>query len=151
MKKSISNQETPSLKFSHQIRVRFNEVDSLNIVWHGHYVKYFEDGREAFGREFGLTYLDAKNHGFATPIVKTSLEHLLPLRYGEVATIETTYLNSRAAKLMFSYRIKNEQGQTVCTGETTQVFTSFKTSDMALNLPEFYRVWKQKYGLHHAQ
>lgn len=149
MKKSIINQETSSLKFSHQIRVRFNEVDSLNIVWHGHYIKYFEDGREAFGREFGLTYLDAKNHGFATPIVKTSLEHQLPLRYGEVATIETTYINSRAAKLMFSYAIINEQGQTVCTGETTQVFTNFESSNMALNLPDFYKVWKQKHGLLH--
>ncbi|OBX26664.1 acyl-CoA thioester hydrolase [Gelidibacter algens] len=150
MKKTITDQEASLLKSSHQIRVRFNEVDSLNIVWHGHYIKYFEDGREAFGREFGLTYLDAKNHGFATPIVKTSLEHQLPLRYGEVATIETTYINSRAAKLMFSYIIKNDQGQTVCTGETTQVFTNFESSNMALNLPDFYKVWKQKHGLLHA-
>lgn len=141
------NQEASQLQFTHQIRVRFNEVDSLNIVWHGNYLKYFEDGREAFGREFGLTYLDAKNHGFATPIVKSSLEHQLPLRYGDVATIETTYLNTRAAKLMFGYCIKNEQGQTVCTGETTQVFTNFETNTMALNLPDFFRIWKQKHGL----
>jgi len=147
MKKSISNQEESNLKFSHQIRVRFNEVDSLGIVWHGHYVKYFEEGREAFGRKFGLTYLDAKHHGYATPIVKTVLEHQLPLRYGEIANIETTYVNTRAAKLMFSYNIKNEEGKTVCTGETIQVFTSFETSDMALNLPEFYRNWKEKHGL----
>lgn len=143
------NQEKSSLKSSHHIRVRFNEVDSLNIVWHGHYVKYFEDGREAFGREFGLTYLDAKDHGFATPIVKTTLEHQLPLRYGDVAIIETTYINSRAAKLMFSYIIKNKEGQTVCTGGTTQVFTSFETGEMALNLPDFYRSWKEKYALLH--
>ncbi|MBJ7879549.1 acyl-CoA thioesterase [Gelidibacter salicanalis] len=148
MKKS-EKQENSSLKISHQIRVRFSEVDSLNIVWHGHYVKYFEEGREAFGRAFELTYLDAKTHGYATPIVKTVLEHQLPLRYGEVATVETTYLNSRAAKLMFAYRITNEKGQTVCTGETTQVFTNFDTSDMALNLPEFYKSWKEKHALLH--
>lgn len=145
----ISNQKEFSLKFTHETRVRFNEVDSLGIVWHGHYIKYFEDGREAFGREFGLTYLDVNNHGFATPIVKMSSEHQLPLRYGDVATIEATYLNSRAAKLMFSYHIKNEAGQTVCTGETTQVFTNFKTGEMALNLPDFYKLWKEKHGLLH--
>ena len=147
MKKSMSNQYTSSLKFEHQIRVRFNEVDSLNIVWHGHYIKYFEEGREAFGRAFGLTYLDIKNHGYATPIVKTTLEHQLPLRYGEVATVETTFINSRASKLVFSYNIKNEEGQTVCTGETTQVFTNFDTSDMALYPPDFYKAWKKKHGL----
>ncbi|MEO5787870.1 MAG: acyl-CoA thioesterase [Gelidibacter sp.] len=144
-----SDQPESSLKSTHQIRVRFNEVDSLGIVWHGHYIKYFEDGREAFGREFGLTYLDVESHGFAAPIVKMSSEHQLPLRYGEVAIIETTYINSRAAKLIFSYLIKNEAGQTVCTGETTQVFTNFKTGVMSLNLPDFYRSWKEKHGLQH--
>ncbi len=28
-----------SLKAKTEIKVRFNEVDSLRIVWHGHYVK----------------------------------------------------------------------------------------------------------------
>jgi len=32
-----------------KIQVRFNEADPLGIVWHGHYIRYFEDGREAFG------------------------------------------------------------------------------------------------------
>ncbi len=41
-----------------EILVRFNEADPLGIVWHGHYVRYFEDGREAFGNKYGLRYLD---------------------------------------------------------------------------------------------
>ena len=41
------------------LRVRFSEVDSMQIVWHGEYVRYFEDGREACGRECaGLGYMD---------------------------------------------------------------------------------------------
>ena len=31
-----------------EIIVRFSEVDSMRIVWHGNYLKYFEDGRESF-------------------------------------------------------------------------------------------------------
>ena len=31
------------------LRVRFSEVDSMEVVWHGEYVRYMEDGREAFG------------------------------------------------------------------------------------------------------
>ena len=45
------------LKSSTTIRVRFNEVDSMNITWHGHYVTFFEDAREAFGKEYNLDYL----------------------------------------------------------------------------------------------
>src|SRR5690606_17666498 len=81
-----------SLSFTEKIRVRFNETDPLGIVWHGYYIAYFEDGREAFGRHFGISYLEIKNQGYTTPIVKSVCEHKLPLRYGEVATIETTFI-----------------------------------------------------------
>ena len=76
-KKDLENRAL--LKVSHKIRVRFNETDPLGIVWHGYYLHYFEDGREAFGRKFGISYLDIKKHGFAAPIIKTNTDHKLPL------------------------------------------------------------------------
>lgn len=94
-----SKQKTSHLTHKHTIRVRFSEVDSLQIVWHGHYIKYFEEGREAFGRALGLSYLEVKEEGYATPIVNTNTSHKLPLRYGDVATIETTYINPEAPKV----------------------------------------------------
>ena len=52
-----------------EINVRFNEADPLGIVWHGHYIRYFEDGREAFGNEHGIGYLDFYKQGLIIPIV----------------------------------------------------------------------------------
>lgn len=37
-----------NLSVSEKVRIRFNETDPLGIVWHGNYIVYFEDGREAF-------------------------------------------------------------------------------------------------------
>lgn len=126
--------------------VRFNECDPLGIVWHGHYIVYFEDGREAFGREHGMTYLDVQRNGFATPIVKTSTEHLLPLKYGETFRVETEFVNSNSAKLTFTYRIFNGENQLVCTGETVQVFIDDNGSLQLYN-PDFFQQWKDKMGL----
>ncbi len=136
-----------TLTTTHQISVRFSEVDSLGIVWHGHYISYFEEARETFGKQFGISYLDIKKEGFAVPIVKTATEHLRPLKYGEVMTVETTFINTRAAKIIFNYLIKNEVGDLVCKGETTQVFTSVDTGDMSLSNPEFFKEWKKKHHL----
>lgn len=133
------------LTVNHQIRVRFNETDPLGIVWHGYYLHYFEDGREAFGRQFGLSYLDVKNKGFATPIIKTTTEHKHPLVYGDLATVETTFVNNPAAKLIFRYVIKNEANVVVCVGETVQVFTDINTGILAI--PQFFKDWKQVNGL----
>ena len=58
------------LKSIVEIPIKFSEVDSLRVVWHGNYVRYFEDGREAFGRQYGLGYLDIfENGNLAVPIV----------------------------------------------------------------------------------
>ena len=131
-----------------QVRVRFVETDPLGIVWHGNYIQYFEDGREAFGRHHGISYLDQKEFGYATPIVKSKTDHKLPLRYGDVATIKTIYVDSPAAKMIFRYEIYNQDNHLVCTGETVQVFVeNVGEGDLSLNIPEFFLAWKQKVGL----
>ncbi|MEO6347270.1 MAG: acyl-CoA thioesterase [Aquaticitalea sp.] len=135
------------LKHIHKITVRFNEVDSMGIVWHGHYISYFEEGREAFGKKYDISYLDILAEGFALPIVKTSTEHVLSLKYGDTITVETTFKNSRAAKMVFNYVIKNDQNQVVCKGETAQVFILISTKEMAFSNPEFFKIWKGKHNL----
>ena len=141
--RSKTNKE---ITYTSEIRVRFVETDPLGIVWHGNYIQYFEDGREAFGRHHGISYLDQKDHNFSTPIVKSSSEHKLPLRYGDVATVKTIYIDSRAAKMVFRYEIFNPEGQLVCTGETIQVFVELG-GEMSLTIPDFFLDWKRKVGL----
>jgi len=136
----------PELSFTSEVRVRFAETDPLGIVWHGNYIQYFEDGREAFGRHHGISYLDQKEHNFSTPIVESKCEHKLPLTYGDVATIKTTYIDSEAAKMVFKYEISNPEGQVVCTGKTVQVFVELG-GELSLVIPEFFKQWKQKVGL----
>lgn len=55
------------------IKVRFSEIDSMQIVWHGEYVRYFEDGREAFGKRYGLDYMSIYREGYVVPIVRPDL------------------------------------------------------------------------------
>jgi acyl-CoA thioester hydrolase len=138
--------EIPRLTVSHEIRVRFNETDPLGIVWHGNYITYFEDGREAFGREHGISYLEVFESGYSTPIVKSSCEHKLSLRYGDVARIETVFLDSPAAKIVFRYTIYDTNDEVACTGETVQVFLD-KNGELQLSNPPFYAQWKHKMGL----
>ena len=134
-----------SISFESEIRVRFNETDPLGIVWHGNYITYFEDGREAFGRAHGISYLDVKSNGFATPIVKSNCEHKLPLKYGEIAKIKTTFVDTLAAKMIFRYEIFNPDGKIVCTGETTQVFVD-DDGELSITFPKFFEDWKRKIG-----
>ncbi len=129
-------------------RVRFSEVDSLRIVWHGHYLKYFEDGRDAWGAQYGLDFLTVyENYSLLAPLVKTNLEFKYPLRYNEIGLIETTFVNTQAAKVIFRYRIFDQHRQQLkVEGQTVQVFMD-TDHVLQLNTPLFFEAWKRKHGL----
>jgi acyl-CoA thioester hydrolase len=128
--------------------IRFSETDAMGVVWHGNYLKYFEDGREAFGREYGLEYLDMYNHGYFTPIVKSEINHKSPIDYGHRAKIITTLIPSRAAKIIFEYKIINlSTGMVSAVGTTMQVFLLAETRALEINIPEFYLEWENKIGI----
>ncbi len=133
------------LKHTTRFRVRFNETDPLGIVWHGHYITYFEDGREAFGEAFGISYRHIQNNGFLAPVVKCTCEYKSPLRYGDWADVETVFIDSPAAKMTFRYTILSDN-RIVATGETTQVFTDVH-GELILTNPPFFMDWKAKHGL----
>ena len=129
-----------------EISVRFNEADPLGIVWHGHYIRYFEDGREAFGGKYGLGYLDFYKQGFIVPIVSINCNYKRSLRYGERVVVETKYIPCDAAKMKFDYRLYNAgSGELVATGNSVQVFLSRDTSLLQLTNPPFFENWKSKY------
>lgn len=128
------------------IKVRFSEVDSMAIVWHGEYVRYFEDGREDFGRLYkGLGYMDMYESGYAAPMVEMSLSYKYPLKCNDTAVVETRYVATEAAKIIFEYVIRRDSdGVVVATGESTQVFID-PDGVLQLNAPEFYQKWREQW------
>ncbi len=131
-----------------EIAVRFNEADPLGIVWHGHYIRYFEDGREAFGNSHGLSYLDFYRQGFIVPVVKVDCDYKRSLRYGDRVLIESRFIPCDAAKIIFNYSLFNaETGELVAKGSSLQVFLDKVTSTLQLTNPPFFDEWKRKQGL----
>ena len=97
--------EAAHLAVNHDIRVRFNETDPLGIVWHGHYIRYFEDGRESFGKQHGIGYLAFYENGYVIPVVNAQCDYKKSLRYGDTVRVETEYIPTEAAKMLFKYRL----------------------------------------------
>lgn len=140
-------QHTAALVDTTTVKVRFSEVDSMHVVWHGEYVRYFEDGRESFGRHYGISYLDVAAQGYQIPVVELDCQFKQSLRYGDTAIVETRFIPCEAAKILFEYVIYRESDHTVvATGSTVQVFLN-RASLLELNNPEFYLIWKKKWNM----
>lgn len=142
-----TNLHTAALIDRTTIKVRFSEVDSMQIVWHGEYVRYFEDGRESFGKQYGLSYLGIYGEGYMVPIVDLTCQFKQPLTFGEEVIIETRYLSCDAAKIKFEYVLYRAVDHTiVATGSTTQVFLN-TNRELELTTPTFYQEWKKKWNI----
>lgn len=118
----------------------------MQVVWHGEYVRYFEDGREAFGLKYpGLGYMDFYSNGYTAPIVDLQLQYLRPLTINDTATVEVRYIETEAAKLCFEYEIRRDaDGEVAARGSSVQVFVDAQGT-MCLNTPEFYQTWKKQW------
>lgn len=133
------------LKATVPLNIRFSEVDSMNIVWHGSYVMYFEDAREAFGKKYGLAYLDIFGNGFYAPLVDLSFKYKSPITYDMKPEITITYKPVDAAKIVFDYEITNpENGDVLATGHSVQVFMDLNYQLVWAN-PDFYEEWKKRW------
>lgn len=133
------------LSASKRFEIRFSEVDSMNIVWHGSYPLYFEDAREAFGKKYGLGYTTIFSNGFYAPLVELSFKYKKPLVYGMKPTVIITYVPTESAKIIFDYEIVDEaDGVVLATGHSMQVFMD-KDYQLVWDNPEFYRKWKEQW------
>lgn len=128
-----------------EFEIRFSEVDSMNIVWHGSYPLYFEDAREAFGKKYGLGYMTIFSHDYYAPLVDLSFKYKRPLLYGMHPVVRITYVPTEAAKIVFDYEIIDPKDNTVfATGRSVQVFMDLQYQ-LVWETPEFYKKWKEKW------
>lgn len=139
--------EKKTLTASKTFDIRFSEVDSMNVVWHGNYAIYFEDAREEFGRKFDLGYLTMYGEGYYAPLVELSFKYKSPIIYGMKPEITITYTPTEAAKIVFDYEIRDTvSGRTLATGRSVQVFMTLDYKMMLTN-PEFFVRWKKRWEI----
>ena len=129
------------------IDIRFSEVDSMGIVWHGSYAVYFEDAREVFGKKYGLEYLRIYDNGYYAPLTELHFNYKRPLKYQDRARVVVTYHPSDAAKIVFDYEIFDlATNELMVTGHSVQVFLD-KEFQLVWTTPDFYNEWKRKNGV----
>jgi len=109
------------------VQVRFYEVDAYGVVWHGHYIGWFEAGRNELTERFQIGPLQLKDKNLLAPVVEVSCQFKLPATYGDSLIVQTTMERTEVAKLIFRYRILHQgSGKVLATGASTHVLTDLK-------------------------
>ena len=121
-----------------EILVPFFDVDSMHVVWHGHYVKYLEVARCALLDRIGHNYTVMNDSGFAWPVIDLQLRYVRGAVFGQK-------LNVRASLVEWENRLKiNYLITDLVTGErltravSVQVAVEIASREMQLASPTVF-------------
>ena len=125
-----------SMQTQIEIEIPFYDLDPMQVVWHGNYVKYLERGRCALLDKLGMTYSDMAAAGLAFPIVKLNVKYIRPCVFGQKILVQTTLLPSENF-LIFNYKIMDASTNTVlCKAETKQMAVEIATQNTLYVIPQ---------------
>ena len=136
--------QPPPLRLQVKGKVRFEEVDSVGIVWHGRYATYFEDARTVLGDKYGVGYMDFLRNETLVPVKRLHIDYTIPLLYKDEMTIEAIMHWSEAARINYEFIIKNSEGEITTTGYTVQMMVDFEKR-IRMIPPPFYREFLERW------
>jgi acyl-CoA thioester hydrolase len=127
-------------KTEFQIRVRYGETDQMNVVYHAHYITYFEVARTESIRELGFTYREMEAMGVEMPVTEIIIRYLRPAHYDDLLTVKTQ-LRTLPEKhhIDFYQEIFNEKGKLITSGKVTLFFLDKATKKRSI-MPEILRI-----------
>jgi acyl-CoA thioester hydrolase len=133
---TFENSMSPLVSTSVRLTVPYYDVDLMQVVWNGNYLKYFEVARQALFRECGLDlgrYLEEKRYVF--PVIRSSIKHIHPLRLNDEFTCAATVREARV-KIVLDFEVKRISDGKVCArGRSEQVALLLPEMEMAFKIP----------------
>jgi acyl-CoA thioester hydrolase len=128
---------TQPVSTSVTLKVPYYDVDLMQIVWHGNYLKYFEVARQALFKKYGVDmrcYTEDTRYVF--PVVRSMIKHIWPLRFDD-EFICTVVLKEARVKIVLDFEIKLISNGKVCArGWTEQVAVLLPEMEMVFQIPE---------------
>lgn len=95
----------------------------MGVVYHTHYLDYFEAGRTEALRELGVPYRSLEAHGIIMPVVEANVRYRRPARYDDVLLIDVSFEDPPSVRVPIEYRVyREDENDTLVTGHTTLCF-----------------------------
>ncbi len=123
------------LSIDFEVRPAFYDVDPMAVVWHGHYVRYFELARTALLESRGYGYVEMRDSGFSWPVVDLRLKYVRPAVLGQRLVVRASVAEWEN-RLKVDYRISDAaSGAKLTVGHTIQVAVSLATNELQFVCP----------------
>lgn len=105
------------------LRVRYSETDQMGIVYHAHYLVWFEIGRTEWCRAAGHPYAAMERSGLYIPVTRVEAAFRRRSSYDDAVRVVARMTELGGRGCTFGYEIVNPGGDLLADGSTRHVFT----------------------------
>ena len=117
----------------------FHDLDPMDVVWHGHTLKYLELARCALLQGFDYDYPQMRASGYVWPIVDLRCKYVRSARYGQRLRVRAE-LTEWEMRMRIDYVIRDADTDDVVTrAHTLQVAVEIASGEMSYATPEVFR------------
>lgn len=118
-----------------ELQVQFYDVDMMEVVWHGHYVKYFEQARCALLDKLGHNYQQMRDAGYAWPVIDLQVRYIRGAQFGQRIRVRADLVEWES-RLKINYLINDAaSGERMTRGSSVQVAVEIATREMQFTSP----------------
>ncbi len=129
-----------------EIRVEFYDVDAMQVVWHGNYMRFIEIGRNALLEKIGFGYIDMETSGFSWPIVDMHIRYMQPARLGQRLLITASLVEWENRVRMEFLITDATSGLKMTKADRVQVAVNMANGELQFEIPEAFqskvRAWQ---------
>ena len=99
------------------VRVRYKDTDTMQVVYYGNYLTYFEVARVEFLRQHDrpISEVNTKLH---MPVAEAHVKYLRPARLDDLLEVRCWISEKKRASFRFDYEVRNEDQELLASGFT---------------------------------
>jgi len=95
----------------------------MGVVYHTHYLDYFEAARTEALRDLGVRYRDLEADGIIMPVVEADVQYKRPAHYDDVIVVNVTFAEPPSVRVPIDYSVhRADEDDVLATGHTTLCF-----------------------------
>ncbi|AWH74928.1 thioesterase [Dokdonia sp. Dokd-P16] len=109
------------------VKVRYSETDQMGFVHHSNYAQYLEIARLEWLEQFGISYKWMEENGVMLPVYNLNTTFKKSALFDDRLKIETSLRDIPTVRIMFDYKVYNQNEELLTVASTELIFMNTKT------------------------
>lgn len=125
-------------------RVRYRECDRMGVVYHTHYLDYFEAARTEMIRSLGVPYVDIEDSGLLIQVVEINVRFHSPAYYDDELVVTCRVGSIPATRLVLDNEVRRKGEERILASGRIDLCFVDADSKRPVRVPEFFRAAFEK-------